>query len=261
MRAGFRARKRFGQNFLHDAGVLQRIAGFIQPRPEDRFIEIGPGTGALTAHLLAAGAQLIAIELDRDLLPALHERFAGAPRLTLIEGDALTADYAAFAREGPVRLAGNLPYNIATPLIFRLLALGARVRDMHFLVQREVADRLVASPGSKAYGRLSVMAQYRCHMERLLTVGPGAFQPPPKVQSTLIRVVPDPHARQARDEQLLERLVRQAFGARRKTLRNALRDMAETGAFAAVGIDPGARPENLSVDDYIALADHLADGP
>lgn len=253
-----RARKRFGQNFLHDPRVLQRIVQAIDPQPADHVVEIGPGTGALTEYLLRRGAQVTAIELDRDLIPRLRARFATSDHLTLLEGDALEVDFRALAARGPIRAVGNLPYNIATPIIFRLLELEGDVQDMHFMVQREVADRLAAAVNTEAYGRLAIMAQYRCHVTRLFTIGPGAFQPPPKVHSALVHLVPDFALPRARDERLFAELVRAAFAARRKTLRNALRGFASPDSLEQIGIDPAARPAELSREDYIRLANRIA---
>ncbi|OBS10145.1 16S rRNA (adenine(1518)-N(6)/adenine(1519)-N(6))-dimethyltransferase RsmA [Acidihalobacter prosperus] len=246
-------RKRFGQHFLHDHQVIERIAAAIAPRAEDALIEIGPGEGALTAALLARIDRLDAVELDRDLVPRLRTRFGG--RLDVHEADALRFDFAALAPAQGLRIVGNLPYNISTPLIFHLLEAAPHIRDMTFLLQREVVQRLAATPGSKPYGRLSVMVQYRCRAESLFEVGPGAFTPPPKVDSALVRLTPwpaPPHP--AQDPRLFARLVEQAFSQRRKTLGRALRGQVEAEDFAQAGIDPVRRAETLSVAEFVALA-------
>ncbi|MDX1592638.1 MAG: 16S rRNA (adenine(1518)-N(6)/adenine(1519)-N(6))-dimethyltransferase RsmA [Gammaproteobacteria bacterium] len=253
--ANHRPRKRFGQNFLRDGTVIERIVAAIDPRHGQRLVEIGPGEGALTAPLLAAAGRLAAIELDRDLVARLRDRFPPDSGLELIEGDALAFDFRALAGEGPLRLVGNLPYNISTPLLFHLFAQRDAVADMHFMLQREVVDRLAASPGTKSYGRLSVMAQYACEIRPVLQVPPRAFRPPPKVDSTVVRLVP--HATPpvtVDDPERLRRLVSAAFAQRRKTLRNSLRDQLDAEAMIHAGIDPGRRAETLSLAEFAALA-------
>jgi 16S rRNA (adenine1518-N6/adenine1519-N6)-dimethyltransferase len=255
MNATHRPRKRFGQNFLRDASVIARIVAVIAPHPGDRLVEIGPGEGALTGPLLEAAGTLTAIELDRDLVAALRTRFPPGSGLELIEGDALSFDFRALAGDGPLRLVGNLPYNISTPLLFHLFDQHAAVADMHFMLQKEVVDRLAAAPGSKTYGRLSVMAQYACAVTPLLSVPPGAFRPPPKVDSTVVRLVP--HAKPpvaVDDPERLRRLVTAAFAQRRKTLRNTLRDHIDAEAMRAAGVDPGRRAETLSLEEFAHLA-------
>lgn len=240
-----RPRKRFGQHFLHDRSVLRKIVDAVAPEDEDFIVEIGPGEGALTEPLLEAVPRLEAIEIDRDLADALEARFA-PQRLRVHRADALGFDFSAFPPG--VRLVGNLPYNISTPLLFRLARHAERVRDMHFMLQAEVVDRMVAAPSTADYGRLSVALQTRFRMERLFRVAPGAFRPPPKVHSALVRLVPHA-ARPALDEPFLDELLRRAFSARRKTLRNALAGVD----VAALGIDPRLRPEDLSPEDYVKL--------
>jgi 16S rRNA (adenine1518-N6/adenine1519-N6)-dimethyltransferase len=236
-----RPRKRFGQHFLHERGVLARILEAIAPSTEDFFVEIGPGEGVLTGPLLERVKKMEAIELDRDLAAALQAKFSD--RLVVHCADALEFDFARFPLG--VRLVGNLPYNVSTPLLFHLAGYASRVRDLHFMLQLEVVERMVAAPSTPAYGRLSVSLQARFSMKKLFNVARGAFRPPPKVQSAFVRMGPlDRHL--PVDEQLLRR----AFSARRKTLRNALPDVD----FAAVGIDPGLRPENLSPEDYARLS-------
>ncbi|OHV12740.1 16S rRNA (adenine(1518)-N(6)/adenine(1519)-N(6))-dimethyltransferase RsmA [Kushneria phosphatilytica] len=255
-----RARKRFGQNFLRDDRVIARIVKSIQPRPEDRLVEIGPGQGALTGALLEAHGRLDAIELDRDLLAGLRTRFFNYPDFRLYEGDALHFDFAELRGEGPpLRVVGNLPYNISTPLIFHLIDSGAAIRDMHFMLQREVVQRLAAEPGGGQWGRLSVMAQYHCQVMALFSVPPDAFVPQPKVESSIVRLVPwgqKPHV--AEDEALLSELVRRAFAQRRKTLRNNLRGWIDSETLTALEIDPGRRPETLTVAEFVALSNHPA---
>jgi len=248
-KAGHQARKRFGQNFLHDPGVIERIVRAIHPQPDDAMVEIGPGLGALTEELLQANPRLQVLELDRDLIPVLRTRFFNAPGLVVHQGDALRFDFRSLVRESrPLRVVGNLPYNISTPLIFHLLDQADAVADMHFMLQREVVDRLAAGPGSKSWGRLAIMTQYRCRVTPLFRVPPEAFKPRPKVESGIVRL--EPHGElpcPARDEKLLAQVVRTAFNARRKTLRKA-----------QLGLDPRLRPENLDLADFVALADHLA---
>ena len=250
-------RKRFGQHFLHDPNVIERIAAAIAPQPEDTLVEIGPGEGALTAALLARIPRMHVVELDRDLVPRLRARFGDA--LEVHQADALRFDFAALAPPEGLRVAGNLPYNISTPLIFHLLDNAAQIRDMTFLLQLEVVERLAAEPGSKQYGRLSVMVQYRCRAEALFRVGPGAFTPPPKVDSAVVRLLPyDTLPYPAQDEALFARVVAQAFAQRRKTLGRALRGMVDAPLIAATGIDPVRRAETLSVAEFVALADAAA---
>ena len=256
-----RARKRFGQNFLHDAGVIDRILRAIHARPGERLLEIGPGQGALTAGLLASGAQLDVIELDLDLVPILQQRFGDQPGFSLHQGDALKFDFARLGAEPrSLRVVGNLPYNISTPLIFHLLDNAPLIRDMHFMLQKEVVERLAADPGGGDWGRLSIMVQYHCRVEHLFNVGPGAFNPPPKVDSAIVRLVPHevlPHP--ARDHRLLERIVREAFNQRRKTLRNTLRNLLSIEQIEQAGVDGSLRPEQLDLAAFVRLADVLAE--
>ena len=235
-----RPRKRFGQHFLHERGVLHKLVEAIQPSSTDFIVEIGPGEGVLTAPLLQKAGKLEAIELDRDLAAGLAEKF---PNLTVHCGDALEVDFAQFP--AGMRIVGNLPYNVSTPLLFHLARYAAQVRDMHFMLQLEVVERMVAAPSTPAYGRLSVSLQSKFRMQKLFKVAPGAFRPPPKVDSAVVRLQP-------LDWQLPvdEDLLRRAFSARRKTLRNALPEVD----FAAAGIDSGLRPENLSPEDYARLS-------
>jgi len=243
-----RPRKRFGQHFLHDPAVLVRIVAAIDPAPGDAVVEIGPGEGALTRPLLERLRRLTVIEIDRDLAARLQQEFSG-DRLRVIVADALEVDFADFP-EG-LRIVGNLPYNISTPVLFHLARQAGRVRDMHFMLQKEVVDRMVAAPSTPDYGRLSVTLQVRFAMAKLFDVGPGAFRPPPKVRSAVVRLVPLREAMQC-DEASFEKIVREAFSARRKTLRNAL--PLSKGDYAKLGLDPQLRPENLSPADYVRIA-------
>ena len=247
-----RARKRFGQNFLHDAGIIDRIVGLIRPKAGDPMVEIGPGLGAMTGPLIEQLGQLHAVELDRDLIPRLKDRFGA--RLTIHEADALRFDFAALADElGPLRVVGNLPYNISTPLLFHLLANSGRILDMHFMLQKEVVDRLCAEPGTGEYGRLTVCVAARAEARRLMKVGPGAFNPPPKVDSAIVRLVPRPPPFEIQDLARFDALVAAAFGQRRKTLNNTLKGLVDAQQFAAAGIDPGLRAERLSPADFARL--------
>ncbi|MDT3736736.1 MAG: 16S rRNA (adenine(1518)-N(6)/adenine(1519)-N(6))-dimethyltransferase RsmA [Denitratisoma sp.] len=251
------ARKRFGQNFLVSPGIVAKIVEAIHPHAGDTLVEIGPGLGALTEPLLARLDHLHVVEIDRDLIARLRERFP-PERLTIHEGDALQFDFTGLGPD--LRVVGNLPYNISTPLLFHLAACAERVRDMHFMLQREVVDRMVAPPGGSEYGRLSVMLQYRFEMERLFLVPPGAFKPAPKVESAVVRMVPrSREALAANDEALLEEIVKSAFAQRRKMLRNTLRERLREGDWAALGIDPMRRAEELAVGDYVRIANRLAE--
>ncbi len=250
-----RPRKRFGQNFLRDPSVIQRMVTAIAPRQGQTLLEIGPGEGALTEPLLERLGSLTAVELDRDLAPRLRERFG--PALTVIEGDALELDPAGLApAQGRLRVVGNLPYNVSTPILFHLLAAADTIEDLHLLLQREVVDRMVAPPGSRTRGRLSVMVQYRCRVERCFNVPAGAFFPAPKVMSSFVRLVPHRLLpAPAQDEAWLQEVVTAAFAGRRKTLRNSLKGRVAEAAFEAAGVDPGARAETLSVEAFVRLAD------
>ena len=247
-------RKRFGQHFLHDPQVIARIVAAIEPRRGERIVEIGPGRGALTAPLLERLGTLTAIEIDRDLARSLSERFG--PALEIVNRDVLEIDLAALRGAGPaLRLVGNLPYNISTPLLFHLLEQRAAIHDMHFMLQKEVVDRMVAAPGSRTYGRLTVMLAPWVRIERLLNVGPGAFTPPPKVSSAVVHLTPlAAPAFDIGSATSFERVVRAAFSQRRKTLRNALKGTVEVGLLERLGIDPGARPEQLAPAQFGALA-------
>jgi 16S rRNA (adenine1518-N6/adenine1519-N6)-dimethyltransferase len=243
-------RKRYGQHFLHDRGVIGKIVAAVDPQPDDALVEIGPGTGALTGPLLARAVRLEAIEIDRDLAARLA---AEHPRLVLHVGDVLRFDFAQLP-EG-LRVVGNLPYNVSTPLLFRLVEVADRLRDAHLMLQREVVNRMVAAPSTAEYGRLSVMLQYRFAMRKLFDVKPGAFRPPPKVDSAVVRLLPRAAgALHAKDPTTLGRVVTAAFTKRRKQLRNALAGVIDETGLRALGIDPGLRPENLGVAEYVAIA-------
>ena len=255
-----RPRKRFGQHFLHDPGILRRIVEAIAPRPDQRIVEIGPGEGAMTLPLLRAAKTLTAIELDRDLIEPLREKSREIGELSIINADVLTVDFTALAQGTTIRLVGNLPYNISTPILFHCLDHAAAIVDMHFMLQKEVVDRMAAAPGSKTYGRLSVMLQLRCAVEPLLRVPPGAFRPPPKVDSAVVRLTPLP-AQQLPDVDfgVIGNIVRAAFGQRRKTLANALSSVMDATAIAAAGVDPRTRAEQLPPAAFVELARRLAD--
>jgi 16S rRNA (adenine1518-N6/adenine1519-N6)-dimethyltransferase len=249
-------RRRFGQNFLADAHYVARIVAAIDPRPGDNLVEIGPGLAALTRPLIERAGHLTAVEIDRDLAARLAAEYP-ADRLTLHVGDALEFDFAKLGTS--LRVVGNLPYNISSPLLFHLAAHDARLRDLHVMLQREVVARMTAAPATPDYGRLTVMLQAKFRTTRLFVVPPGAFSPPPKVDSAVVRLVPLGADKPAIvDEVLFARLVAAAFGQRRKTLRNALAGIADAATLAQAGIDPGARGETLAVDDYVRLANRLA---
>ncbi len=239
-----RPRKRFGQHFLHDAAVVRRIVEAVAPAADDFIVEIGPGEGVLTRPLAERAARLEVIEIDRDLAAAL-----AAERIKVHVADALEFDFGQLPRG--TRIVGNLPYNISTPLLFHLARFAERLRDLHFMLQREVVERMVAPPSTRAYGRLSVMLQARFGMHKLFRVAAGAFRPPPRVESALVRLVPlaEPLDREA---PRFAEVVRRAFSARRKTLRNALGLAPEE--LDALGIDARLRPENLSAADYVRIA-------
>lgn len=253
-----RARKRFGQNFLQDAAVIERIVAAIAPRADQHLVEIGPGQGALTAGLAHSGCRLDVVELDRDLVPPLQARY-GNDRFRIHQADALDFDYAALAdNRTALRLVGNLPYNISTPLIFHLLRYATLIDDMHFMLQLEVVNRLAAEPGSKAWGKLGVMAQYHCRIDDLFHVPPEAFNPAPKVQSAIVRLRPHlDRPADSEEETRLRRTVSAAFSQRRKTLRNTLRDLISVQQLEELGIDAGARAESLSLQQFVAISQHL----
>ncbi len=255
---GHRARKRFGQNFLQDFRVIDRIVQAVAPLDDDQLVEIGPGLGALTGPLLRAAGKLTVVELDRDLAAGLPQRLGYPQMLTLVEADALKTDFCSLVRgEGQLRVVGNLPYNISTPILFHLISQSRCIHDMHFMLQKEVVDRIVATPGTKDYGRLSVMVQYHCQPTFLFEVPPGAFNPPPKVTSAVFRLQPyGVKPIQAKDEQRFAQIVHHVFTQRRKTLRNSLKNWIAPQTFEALSIDPMTRPEMLSVGQFVALSDY-----
>ena len=251
-----RARKRFGQHFLADPGVVDAILRAVHPTADDVIVEIGPGQGAITGALAANAGHLHLIELDRDLVARLKTRYATTDNVTVHEADALAFDFASLGER--LRVVGNLPYNISTPLLFHLLRYRDRILDMHFMLQKEVVDRMAAQPGSKAYGRLGIMLGCYLAIEPLFDVPPEAFDPPPEVTSSVVRLDPlPPGTYDIDDDAGLSTLVSHAFMQRRKTLRNALKKDADAADFDAVGIDPGLRPEQVSIADYVRLGNHL----
>ncbi|MCB1662908.1 MAG: 16S rRNA (adenine(1518)-N(6)/adenine(1519)-N(6))-dimethyltransferase RsmA [Pseudomonadales bacterium] len=258
--AGHQARKRFGQNFLEDANIIRAIIRIINPKPQQALVEIGPGLGALTELLLeTTGGHLAVVELDRDLIPVLRTKFFNYPHLRIHQADALKFDFPSLAQaEQKLRIVGNLPYNISTPLIFHLISCASSIQDMHFMLQKEVVERLAAQPGCKDYGRLGIMVQYHCRVESLLDVPPTAFNPRPKVESAVVKLTPymKPPI-PARDIEVFEKVVRSAFAQRRKTLRNNLKSMITDAQLEALNIDPSIRAENLTLQNFVAISDTL----
>ena len=252
------AKKRFGQNFLHDQHVIARITQAIHCEPHDHLIEIGPGKAALTQKLLSV-AQLDVIEIDRDLIPGLIELTIKHKNLYIHNEDALNFDYSSLAKHPhSLRIVGNLPYNISTPLIFHLLSFKNLIKDMHFMLQKEVVDRISAEPGSKTYGRLSVMTQYHCKVVKLFEVPPSAFTPQPKVDSAILRLTPKEPELAVQDIDQLQLIVTHAFSQRRKTLRNSLKEFISSEALQMLQIDPQYRPEQLSVTEYVTIANYYS---
>lgn len=250
-------RKRFGQNFLQDEHVIDKILQSMHLQKEDKVVEIGPGLGALTKPLLQSLTNLFAIEIDRDLQENLRSLPLAKDKLHLFSADALTIDYSQWGPQ--LRVIGNLPYNISTPLLFHLLHYSLSICDMHFMLQKEVVFRIAAQPGTKAYGKLTVMVQYLCEAELLFVVPPEAFYPKPKVDSAVIRLTPyqiSPYPQV--DIKALEQVVAKAFAMRRKTLANNLKSMIDSAQLRALGIDPLARPEQISVRDYVNITKHLS---
>lgn len=254
-----RARKRFGQNFLVDHGIIREIVRAIYPRSDDQLVEIGPGKGAITELLADSCDNLSVIELDRDLVPWLKVKFENHPNFQLFQADALSFDFSQLIKDNqPIRIVGNLPYNISTPLIFHLLTYSTQVADMHFMLQKEVVKRMAAQAGDSAYGRLGIMVQYYCQVENLFEVPPTAFDPAPKVDSAIVRLIPHktlPY--QATNIKTLERLVNVAFQQRRKTLRNALKQLLPAEVIDALPVDANARAETLSLATFVELSNIL----
>lgn len=256
-RAGFTApaKKQLGQHFLADAHYVEKIVLAVNPKPGERLVEIGPGQGAITFPLLRRHPQLTVIEFDRDLIAPLTAAAAPLGELAIVHRDVLQVDFTTLAEGGRIRLVGNLPYNISSPILFHALDHAAAISDMTFMLQKEVVDRMAAAPGSKVYGRLSVMLQAWCEVTALFVVPPGAFRPPPKVDSAVVRLVPrDPATVGIDDPRHFADVVKAAFGQRRKTLRNALNGIVDEAGFAAAGVRSDLRAEQLDVADFIALA-------
>jgi len=254
---GHRSRRRFGQHFLTDPGVVDAIVRAVHATKDDVVVEIGPGQGAITAALAAAAGHLHAVELDRNLASLLRRQYDGVENVTIHEADALGFDFSALGDR--LRVVGNLPYNISTPLLFHLLKSRERIIDMHFMLQKEVVDRMAAAPGSKAYGRLGIMLGCHLHIESLFDVDRSAFSPPPEVTSAVVRLDPLPSGTFIiEDDALLAKIVTSAFMKRRKTIRNSLKGIVEVSDLDAVGIDAGLRPEQISISKYVQLSNHLA---
>lgn len=254
-------KKSLGQHFLTDRSYIDKIVMAVNPQPGDRLVEIGPGQGAITFPLLRKHAELTAIEFDRDLITPLMEASEGVGRLTIIHKNVLDVDFGKLAGDGKIRLVGNLPYNLSSPILFHAIEHAASIHDMVFMLQKEVVDRMAAEPGSKVYGRLSVMLQAYCHVDSLFVVPPGAFRPPPKVDSAVARLVPlDASAIGIADHRRFEEVVRAAFGQRRKTLRNALGGTCSSEQIEAAGLRPDARAEQIEVEGFIRLANLPAEG-
>ena len=253
------AKKNLGQHFLHDGGIIHSIVLAVNPQPGDRLVEIGPGQGAITFPLLDRHGELTVIEFDRDLIFPLTQAAQAHGTLTVIHRDVLQVDFTALAGdEGPLRLVGNLPYNLSTPILFHALDHAGAIHDMVFMLQKEVVDRMGAQPGSKVYSRLSVMLQAYCSVDPLFDVPPTAFRPPPKVHSAVVRLVPRaPETIGIADHARFAHVVRDAFGQRRKTLRNALSKLCDSQAIEAAGVRPDARAEQLPVADFVRLANSL----
>jgi 16S rRNA (adenine1518-N6/adenine1519-N6)-dimethyltransferase len=253
-----RPKKSFGQHFLHERRYIERIVAAISPRADDFLVEIGPGEGALTFPLLAAAGKLTAIELDTDLIPRLQAESAEFGELSIVHADVLKVDFTTMAHRAGVtklRIAGNLPYYISSPILFHCVEHAAAITDMHFMLQKEVVDRMAAEPGSKVYGRLSVMLQLACRVEPLFDVPPGAFRPPQKVDSSVVRLVPLPEDQcHDADPARVHAVVKAAFAQRRKTLGNALRQIMDVDAIRAADVDPKARAETLAPEDFVRLA-------
>jgi len=253
-------KKHLGQHFLHERGIIDKIVRAVDPKPGDRLVEIGPGQGAITFPLLDRHGELTVVEFDRDLIAPLTQAAQAHGTLHVIHRDVLDVDFTALAGDGgAIRLVGNLPYNLSSPILFHALEHAAAIRDMVFMLQKEVVDRMAAGPGSKVYGRLSVMLQAYCDVAPLFDVPPGAFRPPPKVDSAVVRLVPRAADRIGIDDRaLFARVVRDAFGQRRKTLRNALSQVCDSAAMEAAGGRPDARAEQLPVADFVRRANSLA---
>ena len=260
---GHQAKKRFGQNFLHDEGVISKIVDAIDPEPGENLIEIGPGLGALTEPVIERAGAISVVELDRDLAHRLRHHPFIASKLTIYEADALKFDFSEIAsEESPLRIFGNLPYSISTPLIFHLLTFKDSVKDMHFMLQKEVVQRMAASENCKAYGRLSIMTQYQCQVIPVMQIGPEAFKPAPKVDSAIVRLIPHREIKNpVKEISALNQVCLAAFNQRRKTIRNSFKKLFTVEQLTALDIDATQRAENLPISDYIKLANFLTDNP
>ena len=250
------ARKRFGQNFLTNPQVIERIVNSIAPKADDCMVEIGPGLGAITEHLVTQAGTIHAVEIDRDLLQRLTQQFANTP-LQLHQADALQFDFASLYHDNPLRIVGNLPYNISTPLLFHLLSCRRVICDMHFMLQEEVVDRLTAVPRTKAYGKLSVLFQQAFAIEKLFTVDPSSFEPIPKVQSAIVRLIPKPPRVTITNPECFKSVVTHCFAHRRKTLRHNLKRLLSTQEMAILGVDIGQRAEELTPDEFAQLSNDV----
>ena len=260
---GHTARKRFGQNFLNDDFIISKIVAAINPQPGENLVEIGPGLGAITKPVLSQTDHLTVVELDRDLADRLVADEEIGHKITVCQGDALKYDFGQLANpEKPMKVFGNLPYNISTPLLFHLFEFAPYIKNMHFMLQKEVVERMVAGPGSKAWGRLSVMTQYFCDAVPVIDVPPESFVPPPKVNSAVIRLTPKTdEQRKLTDTKVLNRVCLEAFNQRRKTVRNCFKHLIPVDVIESIGIDPGIRPESISLNQFIELANWLVDNP
>ncbi len=254
-----RAKKRFGQNFLHDMGIIDRIVHSIRVQPEDNIIEIGPGLGAITKQLLVITKSINVIELDRDIIPKLKFNCDGLGELNIMQTDALKVDYRQFAEKGPLRVVGNLPYNISTPILFHLFKYLDQIKDMHFMLQKEVVLRMAAKPGSKVYGRLSVMTQSVCDTQMLFLVPPESFTPAPKVESAIVYLAPRKEKLDIKDPGLFSAIVTEAFNQRRKTLRNVWKNRIDTDSLEKLAINPTLRPEKISLEEFVKVSNYLSD--
>lgn len=256
---GHRARKRFGQNFLHDPQVIGRIVKAIAPKPDELLVEIGPGLGALTEPVAELAGHLTVVELDRDLAERLKQHPTLADKLTIHQADAMKFNFSSLLKDDKkLKVFGNLPYNVSTPLLFHLFSYADQIQNMHFMLQKEVVQRMTASHGSKAYGRLSVMTQYYCQAMPVVEVGPGAFKPAPKVDSAVVRLIPKAMSERADvPAEVLNRVCLEAFNQRRKTIRNCFSNFATAEQLEALQLSPTLRPEQLSVEQFITLAKWL----
>jgi len=260
---GHQAKKRFGQNFLNNELIIEKIVDAINPEPNENLVEIGPGLGALTEPVVERAGQLSVVELDRDLIHRLKHHPFLSPKLTIHEADALKFDFSSLIqKDKPLRIFGNLPYNISTPLIFHLLSFKENVKDMHFMLQKEVVERMASGENSKSFGRLSIMTQYQCQVIPVMEIGPEHFTPAPKVDSAIVRLVPHKQIKNpVKDLNMLNTVCLTAFNQRRKTIRNSFKKLISHEIITDLNIDPTLRPENLSVEQFIKLANYLVEHP